>query len=95
MNFWNIALFEALFVLVLVLALGLIKTPLRLRRKKLVQGSPWGYYEGQIPRPDGEYFPEDNQSFLYNTGTKFEGVPGLGILGEFAAHGFGAGMSDW
>jgi hypothetical protein len=95
MNFWNIALFESSFVLTLIFGLGFVKVPKFLRRKKLIRGYPWGHYEGCTPKEGGEFFAEDNTNFLHNTGTRFEGVPGLGILGEYAAHGFGEGLSDW
>jgi hypothetical protein len=95
MNFWNVALFESTFVVLLLFGLGLVKLPKSFRRKKLVQGFPWGYYEGKLPNPEGDFFEEQNTDFLHNTGARFEGVPGLGILGEYSAHGFGEGMSDW
>jgi len=48
-----------------------------------------------VPNPDGDFYAEENTNFLHNTGTKFEGVPGLGVLGEMQIHGFGEGYSDW
>jgi len=96
MNFWNIALFETVFVLILIFGLRLVKLPgCFKRKKKLIPGSPWGYYKDCMPNPEGDFFAENNTNFLHNTGAKFEGVPGLGILGEYSAHGFGEGMSDW
>jgi hypothetical protein len=95
MNFWNLALFELAFVLLVIFSLGLIRIPAVLRRKRLIRGFPWGYYRNNLPHPDGQFFAEDSTDFLHNTGAKFEGVPGLGLTGQFQAHGFGQGMSDW
>lgn len=95
MDFWNIALLDSLFVTTISLGLGLVKLPKRLTRKRLIKGFPWGYYKQNVPNPDGDFYAEENTNFLHNTGTKFEGVPGLGVLGEMQIHGFGEGYSDW
>ena len=95
MDCWNIALFETLFVAVTLVSLGLVKLPKRLSRKTLIKGSPWGYYEDQLPNFERDFYTNENTDFLHNTGTKFEGVPGLGILGELQIHGFFEGYSEW
>ncbi|MBP6746011.1 MAG: hypothetical protein WC028_15325 [Candidatus Obscuribacterales bacterium] len=95
MDFWNIALFETLSVTAIIFVLGLVKLPKRLRRKTLIKGSPWGYYEANMPNLERDFYTGENTNFLHNTGTKFEGVPGLGILGELQIHGFFEGYSEW
>ena len=84
----NIMLTEFIAIAVVILGLGLIKLPRFLMRRKLQAGYPWGYYADQVPKADPGFYAEDNESFLYDTGTEFAGMEGFGEYGEFS--GFGA-----
>lgn len=95
LNFLNIGLTEYAFVAAMVLFLRYVKMPATMRKRTLIKGFPWGYYEGSTPTPEGEFYAENNDSFLHNTGTRFEGLPGMGLLGEYNAHGFAQGYNDW
>ncbi len=93
MQWVRMILFEWGVIALIVFALRLIRMPAFLRRKKFVKGFPWGYYPDALPNSEAGYFMEDSESFLFNTGTAFEGVPGAGDLGTMKAVGHGEGYS--
>ncbi len=83
---------EVVFITLLVLGLGLVKKPAFLRRKKLKQGYPWGYYQDQIPNTDDPGYFSDSENFMHDVQTEFGGqdffgdegpMTGFGQMGEF------------
>ena len=96
MRWDNILLTELAFTAIVLLALGLIKAPRFLRRKKLSRFFPWGYYPDQVPKSDPGYYPENDNDFLHDLGTEFGGLDSLGDYGEFSGFGelgeFGQGF---
>jgi hypothetical protein len=94
----NILLAEALFTGGVLMALGFIKAPRFLRRRKLARGFPWGYYTDQVPKSDPGYYTSDfDRDFMHDTGTQFGGYEGFGDFGEFSGFGemgeFGANFA--
>ncbi len=87
MNFWNICLFEGIFVVVVMMGLGFITVPRFLMRRRLMRGFPWGYYADQVPQGDPSLFPGNDKDFLHDTGTEFGGLDSFGDYGEFSGFG--------
>lgn len=87
MQWGNILATELLFTFVVVVALGFLKLPAFLRRRKLAKGFPWGYYPDQVPKSDPGFFNEHDHDFLHDTGTAFGGMEGFGEFGEFSGFG--------
>ncbi|MBN8659648.1 MAG: hypothetical protein LCH63_00655 [Candidatus Melainabacteria bacterium] len=87
MNFWNIALTEFAFVVVVILGLGFVAKPRFMMRRNLMNGFPWGYYADQVPQGDPALFPGNDKDFLHDTGTAFGGLEGFGEYGEFSGFG--------
>ena len=83
----NIMIAEFGFVGTVMFALGFIKAPRFLMRRRLAKGFPWGYYADQVPKADPGYVQENNQDFLHDTGTGFGGLDSLGDYGEFSGFG--------
>lgn len=86
---WHrILLTELVFVIIVMMGLGLIRTPRFLMRRKLARGYPWGYYADRVPKKDpGFTGSEDDKDFLHDTGTEFGGLEGFGDYGEFSGFG--------
>jgi len=87
MQWGNILGTELLFITAVMLALGFIKLPKFLRRRRLARGFPWGYYTDQVPKSDPGYFSEQANDFMHDTGTGFGGLEGFGEYGEFSGFG--------
>jgi len=98
LNFWNVSLFEFCFVFFVMVALGFVKKPRFLMRRRLVKGFPWGYYADQVPQGDPNMFPGNDSDFLHDTGTEFGGLDGFGDYGEFSGFGqlgeYGSGFGS-
>ena len=88
LHWWRIFFVEAAVILAVITALGYLKMPRFLRRRKLARGFPWGYYPESVPKTDPGFFADNNTDFLYDVGTAFAGMEGFGDYGEFT--GFGA-----
>ena len=79
---------EFIFVFLVMVAIGAIKAPHWMYRKKLARGFPWGYYPDKVPKRDPGFTGSDNdRDFLHNEGTEFGGLEGFGDYGEFSGFG--------
>lgn len=87
MNWVNILLAQTVFVFFALFGLGILKLPQFLRRKRLVKGFPWGYYNDKIPKNDPGFISDGNDDFLHNVSTSFDGMPGFGEYGQFTGFG--------
>jgi hypothetical protein len=87
MNWGKILFTEFLFIGGVGIALGLVRAPRFLMRRKLSSKSPWGYYADQVPQADAGYFKNNKEDFLHDTGTEFGGLEGFGEYGEFSGFG--------
>ncbi|MBI4532434.1 MAG: hypothetical protein HY711_00690 [Candidatus Melainabacteria bacterium] len=83
----NILVTELVFTGSVMVALGFIKLPAYLRRRRLARGFPWGYYPDRIPKIDPGYFSEHDRDFMHDTGASFGGLEGFGDFGEFSGFG--------
>lgn len=97
MQWGNILVTELLFTLAVLVALGFLKLPAFLRRRRLARGFPWGYYPDSVPKSDPGYFNEHDRDFMHDIGTSFGGMEGFGDFGEFTGFGemgeFGSNFS--
>ncbi len=87
MQWGNIMMVEFLFIFVVVVALGYLKLPALLRRRRLARGFPWGYYTDNIPKQDPGFFDPHDRDFMHDIGTSFGGMEGFGDFGEFSGFG--------
>jgi len=84
----NILLVEGLFTGGVLIAMGFIKMPRFLRRRRLARGFPWGYYTDMVPKSDPGYYTNDkDRDFMHDIGTEFGGFEGFGDYGEFSGFG--------
>lgn len=86
MQWGNILTVEFLFTFVVIAALGFLKLPAWLRRRRLGSGFPWGYYTDCVPKQDPGFF-NIHDDFLHDTGAGFGGMEGFGDFGEFSGFG--------
>ncbi len=97
MQWGNILITELLFITAVMIALGFLRLPAFLRRRRLARGFPWGYYTDSVPKSDPGYFATDDRDFMHDIGTEFGGMEGFGDFGEFTGFGemgeFGANFS--
>lgn len=87
MQWGNILLTELLFTCAVLMALGFLKLPAFLRRRRLARGFPWGYYTDSVPKQDPGYFSADDRDFMHDLTTEFGGMEGFGDFGEFSGFG--------
>lgn len=87
MQWGNILIFEFIAIASIIAALGYIKLPRWLRRRRLAKGFPWGYYPDAVPKADPGFYAENNEDFLHDVGTEFAGMEGFGDFGEFSGFG--------
>jgi hypothetical protein len=97
LKWWNIVAVEAIAIVTIIMALGYVKLPKFLRKRKLARGFPWGYYPEAVPKADPGFYADNNTDFLHDVGTEFTGIEGFGDYGEFSGFGelgeFGQGFS--
>src|SRR3990167_795331 len=101
-HWWRVFAFELLIIFLIIAALGYVKLPKFLRRRRMIRGFPWGYYIDKVPKSDPGFCNDKSSDFLHNVGTGFGGPQGFGEFGEFTGFGemgeygalFGDGGSD-